>query len=715
MVREIKTTLALDGEKAFNAALKEAQREMRVMNAGLKEMAEEFKNTDDAQKYFTDKSETLNKKIKQQEEIVNALKNAVKEASERYGEAGATADGYRIKLSNANAELYKMRTEAEEAERALSDLGKSQIEEEFKNSIDEATRSLKLSQSEAKLLGVTYRNNAQDSDFLEKKSDNLKQQIASMEKIYIDTSEAVKRSAEETGDLSEKTVDLKIRMNNARIELTNLRRELDTTNQQMADLGRDSEKVGTQLERGIGDAAEDVEEKLDGMFAKVSSDVNALKGSVAFQTTMDVGEFVMDGIGSVVDFVNENTELNRMISIAKHNIEQYDFNWEEARGLIVRAAAVTGNQEGAFEAISNLVAAGFDTEELMTSAVDALLGAYLKTGGALSFESLAEDFRASVVSRTPTGTYAEVIEEVLQGVLVEDVQKALEGAESTADAIEIALGVLTKGGLPTTTKTYEEANAELIEQQVKQQQLAMNWAKVAENIQPITTEFITIAEKITGALANASNIFGDFNGEHKRWIYTESEDLYSISDKTNQAVEEFYENPENEGGFAKWWSDFWGLTPDKYASEAKKGISLFSSAGAETMDAFAASAMENGSTTLPGLFDDPSMQVDYETIITDAETAGKDLSIKLANGITIMAGEASAATMKMVNDITAILSMIPVPTIGFSTVGIGGYGTGMNYMPNVSVNIDGQTAGNLLYDGISSAASRATQTKMYVK
>lgn len=572
MVREIKTTLALDGEKAFNAALREAEREMRVMNADLKAMAAEYRATDDATKYFAERNETLGRKIKQQEEIVNSLSRAVKESADKFGEAGATTDGYRIKLSNATAKLFDMRREAEEAARELEDLG------------------------------------------------------------------------------------------------------------------RDSQKVGTQLERGIGDAAEEVEEKLDGMFAKVSSDVNALKGSVAFQTTMDVGEFVMDGIGSVVDFVNENTELNRMISIAKHNIEQYDFNWEEARGLIVRAAAVTGNQEGAFEAISNLVAAGFDTEELMTSAVDALLGAYLKTGGALSFESLAEDFRASVVSRTPTGTYAEVIEEVLQGVLVEDVQKALEGAESTADAIEIALSVLTKGGLQTKTKTYEEANAELIAQQVKQQELSLAWAALAEELAPVVTE-------LTNALTSVVNGTTDAVAYIKEKIKTINEYLDGIVPikKEGSGVE------------------------DGHGGGAGKTFGSNSSGMAETMDTFAASAMESGSTTLPGLFDDPSMQVDYEPILTDAETAGKDLSIKLANGITIMAGEASAATMKMVNDITAILSMIPVPTIGFSTVGIGGYGTGMNYMPNVSVNIDGQTAGNLLYDGISNATSRATQTKMYVK
>lgn len=690
MVREIKTTLALDGEKAFNAALKEAQREMRVMNAGLKEMAEEFKTTDDAQKYFTDKSEMLNQKIKQQKEIVTALKNAVQEASERYGEAGATADGYRIKLSNANAELYKMEAEAKETEKALANLGKAQIEDDFKNSIKEATQSLKISQSEAKLLGVTYRNNAQDSDYLAKRSENLRQQIASMEKIYIETAEAVKRSADETGDLSEKTVDLKIRMNNARIELTNLRRELDTTNQQMEDLGRDSQKVGTQLERGIGDAAEDVEDKLDGMFAKVSSDVNALKSSVAFQTTMDVGEFVLDGIGSVVDFVNENTELNRMISIAKHNIEQYDFNWEEARGLIVRVAAVTGNQEGAFEAISNLVAAGFDTEELLTSAVDALLGAYLKTGGALSFESLAEDFRASVISRTPTGTYAEVIEEVLQDVMVEDVTKALEGAESTAEAIEIALAVLTKGGLQTKTKTYEEANAELIEQQVKQQGLALKWAELAEEGAPIVT-------KVT---------------ELTTWAVDQLIVMIKNASKNIKEIEEIFENPDETVFNREWWQkDF----QEKYPEFAEKiGIG----AGAETTDAFYNSIIEEGSQKLPSIFEDPNLQIDYTPVLNDAETAGKNVSTSVANGVAEEAPKAVANVMDMVDQMNAALNMIAVPnplfTYGSGVIGGHGGGAGASF-GDISLNIDGQTAGRLLYDGVSKAASSSIQTNMLVK
>lgn len=569
MVREIKTTLALDGEKAFNAALREAEREMRVMNADLKAMAAEYKATDDTQKYFTERNEILGRKIKQQEEYVEALSRAVKEAAEKYGDAAELTDGYRIKLSNATAKLFDMRREADAAARELEDLG------------------------------------------------------------------------------------------------------------------RDSEKVGRQLERGIGDAAEDVEDKLDGMFDKVSSDVNALKSSVAFQTTMDVGEFVLDGINSVVDFVNENTELNRQISIAKHNIEQYDFNWEEARGLIVRAAAVTGNQEGAFEAISNLVAAGFDTEELMYSAVDALLGAYLKTGGALSFESLAEDFRATVVSRVPTGTYAEVIEEVLQGVVVDDVKAALEGAENVEDAIEIALAVLTEGGLQKKTKSYEEANAELIEQQVKQQELALKWAELAEEGAPIVA-------KVT-----------DFTAEAVDKLI----EMVKTARKNIKDIEDIFGNPDETVLNKEWWKQ---NTREKYPEFAEwLGIGP----GKETAFTFVESIKDNGSVTLPSIFDDPNLQIDYEPVLKEAETAGKNVSISIANGVAEEAPKAVANVMNMVDQMNAALNMIAVPNIQFGNIGFSGYG----YTPNITLAVDGDQMGKAVYNGVSKAASSSIQTTMLVK
>lgn len=571
MVREIKTTLAVDGEKAFAAALRDAQREMSVMNADLKAMAAEYRATDDAQKYFTDKSEVLGRKIKQQEEIVEALAKAVKDAAEKYGDAGAKTDSYRIKLSNATAKLFDMRREAE------------------------------------------------------------------------------------------------------------------TTAKELEDLGRDSEKVGRQLERGIGEAAEEVEEQLDGMFAKMTGDMETLKNNAVFQTTMDVGGFVIDGINSIMDFVNENTELNRMLSVARHNIEAYDFDWEEVRGLIVRASAITGNQEDALEAVSNLAAAGFDSEELMYSAMDALLGAYLKTGGSLSLASLAEDFRASVVSGAPTGTYAEVIEEVLQGVLVDDVKKALEDADTMEERLEIALGVLTKGGLQTKTKSYEEANAELIEQQVKQQELALKWAELAESLTPIVS---TVTDLMTGAVGFAIDAI--------EWIEKELdkfESVKSVLEGVKTRTEKFAETGNISDLFIE--STAPGELPEGYVTEEMQAE--WQTLGQSLSEKYVEGAGETAES---------------------AETAGKNLSINMANGIAEESPKAVQNVANMVDEINAQWNRLAVPNImlGGSTIystGNGG-GAGASF-GNINLNIDGQTAGRLLYDGLSEAGGRAVMTKMVVK
>ena len=137
---EIKTTLAIDGEKAFKAAMDDANRSMRVMNADLRSMAAEFDYTDDKQRYFAERAELVNEKLKQQDAIVEALGRAVKESGEKYGDASAKTDQYRIQMSNATAKLFEMRKEAENANRELEELGRdsARIGRNIENGIGDA-------------------------------------------------------------------------------------------------------------------------------------------------------------------------------------------------------------------------------------------------------------------------------------------------------------------------------------------------------------------------------------------------------------------------------------------------------------------------------------------------------------------------------------------------------------------------------------------------
>lgn len=615
-VREIKTTLRLDGEKEFNKEIQEATRNMRVMDADLRAISAEFKASGDAQAYYNQRSETLNTQIRQQENIVEALNRAMKEAVSEYGDASREADGYRIKLSNATAKLFDLRAASEQAGRELEELG------------------------------------------------------------------------------------------------------------------RDSGKAGRQIEDGIGDAAEDAAEKVSRMFAGVTEDIEAIKGSFAVQTTMSVGEFVVDAVGSVADFVNENQELNRQIAIARHNIEQYDLNWDEVQGLIIRAAAITGNQDGAIEAISNLASAGFDSEEMLKSAMDALLGVFLTTGGSLSFESLAEDFRASVVAKTPTGTYAEVIEEVLQGVAVEEVEKALQAAQSTEEAIEIALSVLTSGGMQTKTKSFEEANAEMINLQIKTQDLAMKQAALAKMLTPIIDKFvggaITAVDALTGLaqyMSGAEEVFGmtreEFSEESRKktgGVFRTDEEQGII--RTD--VEDAFRNIGN--GLLELLLPSAGATEilRKDVEDAIRNIEngllelLIPSAGADEIPPEwgeygenAVSAVEGGMTAaasestvgtdiMKGIISQMSAE-DANALI-----AGQNSMTQFANGVAEGSTAAISNVADMVNQINALLAQVGSVAYGAGFAATGG---------KVDLTVDG----NDLSTVVSTNLGRKMQATLLVK
>ena len=612
MVREIKTTLALDGEKKFKEALSEAGREMRVMNSELKMMAAEFKGADDQQTYFAKRSEVMNKKVKQQEEIVSSLERALHEMGDSTKYSARQVDDYTIRLNNAKEKLFNMRREAEDAARELEELG------------------------------------------------------------------------------------------------------------------RDSDKIGRQIENGIGDAAEEVSESLDGMFAKVASDVNALKGSVAFQTTMEVGGVVLDGINAVTDFVNENTELNRQLSIARHNVEKYDFSWQDALSLMYRASAITGNMDGAMEAISNLVGAGYKTEDLLASTVDALLGVFLTTGGSLSFESLAEDFRASVVSRVPTGTYSEVLEEVLEGIAIEEVEKALKGAKDSEEAIQIALSYLTRGGMQTETRTYEERNKELIEAQIRNQELAVAWAELANELTPIVTEITETMIGVVNTLTDFVAWAKDKIGMYVNWVLEDTIPGYGLATDAFDFGKTLF-----TGGFG----DIIQIFKEAGAEELESQWAIQGKEDAQTYwDSFGA-AFE--SSEYADVYRNAFEQLGVDTSTTEAEEAGaetgqdvvdgmesategadiagQNISTALGNGIAAAAPGALQNAMDLVSQMNDVLGMVAVPWYMSPTqfqipTPQGGGGS----VP-VGIDIDGQRVGEVLYDSISRAGGRAVMNTMLVK
>jgi hypothetical protein len=111
MPREIKTTLAVDGEAAFKRAINDANTSIRNMGTQLTLATAQFKKDGDAMKLMETRSKTLKSEIEQQEEIVKALEKAVKDSSTAYGENSDKTEKWEAELNRAKARLVNLQSE----------------------------------------------------------------------------------------------------------------------------------------------------------------------------------------------------------------------------------------------------------------------------------------------------------------------------------------------------------------------------------------------------------------------------------------------------------------------------------------------------------------------------------------------------------------------------------------------------------------------------
>lgn len=112
--------------KPLSRRWRDASRNLRVMDADLKAAATEFKVTGDAQQYYTEKSRSLKEQIAQQEQVVDALVNAVRKSAAVYGNNSAKTDEWRIKLSNATAKLMTMKKGLQDTDKEAEEFGRGQ-------------------------------------------------------------------------------------------------------------------------------------------------------------------------------------------------------------------------------------------------------------------------------------------------------------------------------------------------------------------------------------------------------------------------------------------------------------------------------------------------------------------------------------------------------------------------------------------------------------
>lgn len=100
-VREIKTSITLDGEQQFRQAIAAANKELRVSQSELKAVASAYDLSGNKMQMLADKQRILGDMVNQQENTTNALRRNLKELEDAYDRAGKGVEEYRQKLRQA--------------------------------------------------------------------------------------------------------------------------------------------------------------------------------------------------------------------------------------------------------------------------------------------------------------------------------------------------------------------------------------------------------------------------------------------------------------------------------------------------------------------------------------------------------------------------------------------------------------------------------------
>jgi hypothetical protein len=371
-----------------------------------------------------------------------------------------------------------------------------QGEKEFNKALRECQNTLKQLDSGLKANAAEFGGNESAMRQSKERFEMLTKSIEGNERIIESLGEAIEWSTREYGAASTQTTKYVDAQNKARIAVAKLKKELEDSDNEMEELGRDSARVGRQLENGIGEAAEDVSRKFDGMVQGLSTNISGLGKTLNFAAGFSVAGMIVEGAANaynaVTSLVDASMDYNRQMSFLEVNAAAAGYSFEKIQDYAIGVAAITGDMDAAIEGMSMLLKAGFEGEELAT-AVQRLSGIIVQMPDGMKFENLAESLLESVSTGSAVGQYAEYLEKM--GMNIETVNKALEAAKKNGQeaAETAALALLSGHGAEEVLAQWQNDNADMVAYFEAQERLAIAQADLAKELTPLATDMVTLA------------------------------------------------------------------------------------------------------------------------------------------------------------------------------------------------------------------------------
>ena len=122
-VRKVSARVELDGEREYKEALKEINTGNATLRTEMQKLQAEYKGSADSAEYLTKRSELLERQMLQQQDKIDKLREAVRNAAEQYGEADGRTQQWIQQLNRAETEQFNLQHQLEETNSAMETQG----------------------------------------------------------------------------------------------------------------------------------------------------------------------------------------------------------------------------------------------------------------------------------------------------------------------------------------------------------------------------------------------------------------------------------------------------------------------------------------------------------------------------------------------------------------------------------------------------------------
>lgn len=348
---------------------------------------------------------------------------------------------------------------------------------DLKAGLTEANRLLRLSNSEFQASAAGLGDWSKSEEGLNAKIKQLNTNIDIQKKKVAALQSEYEKIVAEQGENSKAAQEMAIKLNNETKALKDSEKQLTDTKEALENYGEEAEEAGESTSK-LGSIAGGIGGAIAGVGAAV-----AAAGAALFSTVEATKEY--------------RAELSKLEQNAKSNGN----NFAAMKDELTDITAITGDSGAAVEALSNLMAAGFD-DAGMTEALDALSGAVLKFPDTLKIEGLADGLQETLATGAAAGTFAELIERM--GGNVDEFNEGLADCTTEAEKQQYALEWLAESGLAEVSAEYEEANKNALEYEKANIRMTDAIAGIATVVQPVVTMLksglASILENLVGIL-----------------------------------------------------------------------------------------------------------------------------------------------------------------------------------------------------------------------